>query len=349
MNSLQLNLFESTNANFRLSVNGMFSKKNPTTNADFPLIRVSQNGNATCAPNVFLVFTYMTDSFETTKSVYTSNPHMSRIRTAMSFIYNALGDKDTFINNNGVLIVNDKYREPQIIANIGKKNAWISLRITADSLLDPNNNQMPAIELALSESQSTCILTLDEFYTLYEIIEHISLPEMALIMSVAELNDQGRRPAAPQQNYNNYGGNYGGYNRQAQQPRQYQPRQYAAPNQYGATTTGANNYTNTPASTTSQAQYTHQNTYATGNWMPHSAANQTPAQDALAPEVTPYNFMNNTPSTPISRSENFPPKGGLQPRSGSLMGNTNAIESIPTEDLDLGDEGLEDLFSKGSN
>lgn len=346
MNSLQLTLFESTNANFRLSVNGMFSKKNPTTNADFPLIRISQNGNATCAPNVFLVFTYMTDSFETSKSVYTSNPHMSRIRTAMSFIYNALSDKDTFINNNGVLIVNDKYREPQIIANIGKKNGWISLRITADSLLDPNNNQMPAVELALSESQSACILTLDEFYTLYEIIANISLPEMALIMSVAELNDQNRRPAAPQQNYNNYGG----YNRQVQQPRQYQPRQYATSNQYVASTTGNNGYVNAPAPTT-QAQYTHQNTYATGNWMPHSAAAQTPVQNAPAPEVTPQTFMSSTPSTPISRNDNFPPKSGLQPRSGSLMGNTNVIESmnIPTEDLDLGDEGLEDLFSKGSN
>lgn len=348
MNSLQLNLFESTNANFRLSVNGMFSKKNPTTNADFPLIRVSQNGNATCAPNVFLVFTYMTDSFETSKSVYTSNPHMSRIRTAMSFIYNALSDKDAFINNNGVLIVNDKYREPQIIANIGKKNAWISLRITADSLLDPNNNQMPAVELALSESQTSCILTLDEFYTLYEIIEHISLPEMALVMSVAELNDQNRRPAAPQQN--NYN-NYGGYSRQPQPTRQYQPRQQYNPNQYGTTTTGSNGYAGNPASQTTGTQYAHQNTYATGNWMPHSAANQATTQTASAPEVTPQTFMSNTPSTPVSRSENFPPKGGLQPRSGSLMGNTNAIESmnIPTEDLDLGDEGLEDLFSKGSN
>ena len=65
LNSVEQMLFESTNAKFALKINVMTTKKNTQTNQQIPLITVSQQGNARIKPNAFLVFTYMTDDYET--------------------------------------------------------------------------------------------------------------------------------------------------------------------------------------------------------------------------------------------------------------------------------------------
>ena len=328
MNSLQLTLFESTNAKFRLSINGMFSKKNTQTNTDYPLIRVSQSGNATCAPNVFLVFTYMTDSFETTKSVYTSNPHMVKIRRALGYLLDAVENGSAFIEQNGQLFVDNKYAEPQVIANIGRKNSYVAFRLTADALLDPNGHYLPSLEITLSEAPATCVLTLDEFYAIYEIINQTSLPQMALTMSAIELGTLNT--PAPQQRGQNY---------QAQPRQQYTQRTFQPAQQY---------YNNQAAPRPVQSQA--QNYNNGGGYVPRPAAVQTPAAQNPNLETAAANPF---PTQETVTPESFMPKNSgsnqMPPRStGKSMMKSIDIDSIPTDDLDLGDEGLQDLFSKGN-
>jgi len=318
MNNLQLNLFESTNANFRLAVQGMFVKKNIQTNSDTPLVKVYNSGTVIAGPNVFLVFTYMTDSFETSKSVYTSNPHLFKIRKALKFLSDGI-EAGAFINNNGTLIVDDRYAQPQIISNIGKKNSFISFRLVADGLVDASNNAIPSVEVALSDAPSVSILTIDEFYAVYEIIEKVSLPEMAMILSVAQIQQLSAPAPRPQQNQQ-------GYTRQQPQQTQrvWQPQQTAQPQTQSYATGG---YRPQPATAPRQTQQ-----------MNTGVAGVDPTDQMAHAEVNPYNFQ-----TPKSNA--------MAPRSNaagtSLMGNAD-IESIPTDDLDLGDEGLSDLFAKGN-
>ena len=316
MNNLQLNLFESTNANFRLAVHGMFVKKNIQTNTDSPLVKVYNSGTVIAAPNVFLVFTYMTDSFETSKSVYTSNPHLFKIRKALRFLSDAI-ENGAFINNNGTLIVDDRYADAQVIANIGKKNSFISFRLVSDGLVDASNNAIPSVEVALSDAPSVSILTIDEFYAIYEIIEKISLPEMAMILSAAQIQQLSAPAPRPQQNTQSY---------TRQQPQQtqrvWQPQQTAQP----------------------QTQ-----SYATGGYRPQPAAPRQAQQMTTTAAMDPTDLMAHAEVNPYTFQA--PKSNTMTPRSNaggtSLMGNAD-IESIPTDDLDLGDEGLSDLFAKGN-
>ena len=316
MNNLQLNLFESTNANFRLAVQGMFVKKNIQTNNDTPLVKVYNSGTVIASPNVFLVFTYMTESFETSKSVYTSNPHLFKIRKALRFLADAI-DNNAFINNNGTLIVDDRYAEPQVIANIGKKNSFISFRLVSDGLVDASNNAIPSVEVALSDAPNVSILTIDEFYAIYEIVEKVNLPEMAMILSTAQIQQLSAPAPRPQQTQQ-------GYTRQQPQQTQrvWQPQQTAQP----------------------QSQ-----SYASGGFRPQAAAPRQTQQMAPATTVDPTEQMARAEVNPYSFQA--PKSNTMAPRSNaggtSLMGNAD-IESIPTEELDLGDEGLSDLFAKGN-
>lgn len=320
LNSVEQTLFESTNARFALKINVMTTKKNTQTNQVVPLITLSQMGNAKLRPNAFLVFTYMTDEFETTKSVFTSNPHMPKIKAIVRMLKDAILHGDAFIQHDGILSVNERYSEEYAVTNIGAKQHYIVFKLRADGMVDTNNNFMPSVEIRLSEAPESCILSIDEFLAIYEIIEQVNLPIMAMEVGLAELV-LGNRPAQanqsnqrPQSNYGNNGYNNGGGRRTFQTPAQAQPA-YVPQQQHTAY-----------APSTSEGTYTQtvfQPKQATQQ--PYAPRQQQPAQAPAAPK---------------------PAEGQkLQPRSKPMV-NGAAVSEVEVDDLDLGDTGLSDLFGE---
>ncbi len=223
LNSVEQMLFESTNAKFALKINVMTSKKNIQTNQQIPLITVSQQGNARIKPNAFLVFTYMTDDYETSKHVFTSNPHMTKIKTIVRTLKDAILSGNAFVNHDNILSVNERYARDYVVSNIGTKQHHILFKLRADAMVDMNNNYMPAVEIRLSEAPESSILSLDEFLAIYEIIEQVNLPLAAMSVGLAEiiLNNSGAQPR-PTTNFNNVRGTQG-YKRAYSTPNQAQP------------------------------------------------------------------------------------------------------------------------------
>ena len=223
LNSVEQMLFESTNAKFALKINVMTSKKNIQTNQQIPLITVSQQGNARIKPNAFLVFTYMTDDYETSKHVFTSNPHMTKIKTIVRTLKDAILSGNAFVNHDNILSVNERYARDYVVSNIGTKQHQILFKLRADAMVDMNNNYMPAVEIRLSEAPESSILSLDEFLAIYEIIEQVNLPLAAMSVGLAEiiLNNSGAQPR-PTTNFNNVRGTQG-YKRAYSTPNQAQP------------------------------------------------------------------------------------------------------------------------------
>lgn len=223
LNSVEQMLFESTNAKFALKINVMTTKKNTQTNQQIPLITVSQQGNARIKPNAFLVFTYMTDDYETSKHVFTSNPHMTKIKTIVRTLKDAILSGNAFVNHDNILSVNDRYSKDYVVSNIGTKQHYILFKLRADAMVDMNNNYMPSVEIRLSEAPESSILSLDEFLAIYEIIEQVNLPLAAMSVGLAEiiLNNSG---AQPKQNttFNN-ARNTQGFKRAYSTPNQAQP------------------------------------------------------------------------------------------------------------------------------
>ena len=305
LNSVEQMLFESTNAKFALKINVMTTKKNTQTNQQIPLITVSQQGNARIKPNAFLVFTYMTDDYETSKHVFTSNPHMTKIKTIVRTLKDAILSGNAFVNHDNILSVNERYAKDYVVSNIGTKQHYILFKLRADAMVDMNNNFMPAVEIRLSEAPESSILSLDEFLAIYEIIEQVNLPLAAMSVGLAEiiLNNSGaqQRPATT---FNNTRNASQGYKRAYSTPNQAQPPVV-------------------------------QTTYAPKN--PDNGSEYY-TQTAFQPKQ-----VSQQPYTP--RQQLAPKAPEVQQKGPSIMSNRAAIEDIEVEDLDLGDTGLNDIFN----
>lgn len=308
LNTLSLTLFESTNANFRLSTNVMFNKENSTTKVKYPLIRVTQSGNAKCEPSTFLVFTYTEGTFESDVSVYTSNPHLLKIRTILEDMKDAFLSNQAFIQTNAGLVVSEKYSDVYSIGNIGAQSKWIAFRFVADAIVDNTNNNIPAVEITLSNAPKACILTIDEFLSIYTIIKDISLPQMALLASVAALNsvNSAQLPAA-KNNYNNGG---------------FQPRANQGYSNNGYASQQPRTYNNGGFATRGQ-----------------NIQQQAPKSN---------DFQSNTVIPTYQNANSFTPKkqDQMQPRSAkpASMKNVSEIENIPVDDFEIGEDGIVDLF-----
>lgn len=314
LNSLSLTLFESTNANFRLTTNVMFNKENSQTKVKYPLIKVTQSGNAKCEPSTFLVFTYTEGSFESDVSVYTSNPHLLKIRSILEDLKEGFLSDQAFIQTENGLVVADDYVEPRSIAHIGSQGKWIAFRFVADAIVDNNNNNIPAVEITLANAPKACILTIDEFLSIYTIINDLSLPQMALIASVAALNSRNDQPVNQNRGgynnaYANANSNYGNnYTNRNQQPRQYNTN-YGQPQNSGFAQRGQN----------AQPQTGHTETVR-----PTYASNV-----QYEPKVAPT----------------------MQPRSAKpSMSNVQDIENIEVQydDFSFGDDDISELFDSSN-
>lgn len=321
LNSENLILFEGTNSKFKLAVNGIFNKSKQDGSTS-PLITVSQQGNVTLRPSIFLVFTYMTDDFSTSKSVYTSNPHLLKIRNILSEIKELIFNNEAFTTIEGVAVVNPQYAnvERWTLANIGKKSGYLSFFLSTEWLVDTQNNRIPSVCLEISGSPEPCVFTIDEFLTIYQIIMDVNLSTCALNMANTELLYSvltGNQNSVQQQN-----NNYGNRNYAPQTQYNRQPGNYQNNNQYGNNVNRQATYqvptSNQPRQATAQRPVNIP-TPAVKQVTPTFTTKEQPKQDD-------YNFMK-------PRNENKP-----------MIGiNVNDID-IPEEDLDFGGEGIADIF-----
>jgi hypothetical protein len=299
-------LFDSTMASFRLSVEANF--KRPRQDGSLSnLVYVTNRGNAQLNPNIYLVFTYKGDTFESSKNLYTSYPQLFFIREQMDNVKDALVKNKGFVDVEGVLTVHPDYQSPFTVGNIGKQNRWISFSVVAmDSGEKDIMKKVPGVSLQISDSEYVSVLTAEEFLTLYTIIKDMDLAGMALQMSALFLQFEGDNQYVQPV-----------YQQPAPQPQyqqQYQPRQ---PQNQGGYQSRQPQYNQRPMQQTSQPQVAPQPQYQQPAPQPQYQ------QPAPQPQYQPRQ-----------------PQGSALPprREEKQIVNMNAIESTPISQVNFDDE-----------
>lgn len=187
MKNCSMNIFENRNANFRLSVNTMFVRTNMGAETDNVFI-TSDGNNGYFKPSVFLVFTYLTDDRTTTASIFTSYPHLYKIRTAFEEMHRRLLDPTAVQYNDNDILINEKYKSPVVISDIGKNKDWIALNFLVCNL-NNNNDATKQLTVSLELSKTggyASILSIDEFNSIYDTIMHLDLVSIeATVISYA--------------------------------------------------------------------------------------------------------------------------------------------------------------------
>ena len=333
--NLKTVLFDSSNASFRMTIEGVFIKKNPTGNYS-DLVYVSDQGNGSLNPNIYLTFSNKTEG---AKALYTSYPQIPKFRSVMGAIADILEEGTAFDDIDGMLTVKAAYAKPRIISGIGKQSRWVSFKIVA---VESGDNgvvtAVPGVSIEISDMNDTSytsVLTDDEFLTVYHIIKDINLPQIQINMSLAFLaadgssGNAGAMPMmAPQmnpyqnqrnggwysqpQNQGGYYQNNGGFNNQYQQPRQnnYQPQQ-----RFNNTNMGRQ-------ITTTQ---------------PTAQPVNSPAQTATADTGRSW-----------SQQTTAAPSNNLPPRSEKPIVNLKSVEDTPVSDVDFDDLGAIDDILNGN-
>lgn len=174
-NQVKIVLFDSTMAQFKLSVEALFTRGRPDgTSAN--LAYITDKGVANLNPSIYLVLSYKGDSYENTKNLYTSYPQLFRIRRAVEAVKDLLVDEKGFTKIENILTVRPENSEPIVIAGIGKGNKTISFRLAA---VDSTNENLPGklagVTIQLSDSEYASVLTAEEFLTVYSIIMDLDL------------------------------------------------------------------------------------------------------------------------------------------------------------------------------
>ena len=211
MKNSKLVLFESTQAFFRLSIDTMYEKLKADGTTQSSVYINTQKESGTFRPYVFLVFTYLTDDFNTTKGIYTSVPHIYRIREQFEVMRSMLLNPEAFTTVDGAIAVSPAYAEPVVIDSLSQKNNdWISLMLTVCK--DTNSLvARPAVAIQHSKSAGfSSLLTADEFLTIYDLIMHLdyaSLENQAVILELlSRINTKGAGTSGANafaQQYNN--------------------------------------------------------------------------------------------------------------------------------------------------
>lgn len=317
---LKMVLFDSTNANFRLGVEGQFTRNNQDgTHRD--LVYVSNKMVGYLNPNIYLTLEYKSDELPT--AIYTSYPQLFKLRSAFGKIKDILVSNEGFSVINGELKVNANYADPVVVSGIGKNSNWISMRlcvITSGENGVNNTEQGVSIELSTAE-KCISVFNVDEFLTLYTIINDIDLAGISASMSLAFLeceSSYGVYPAyAPQQpQYQPQAPMYG--NAPQQQP-VYQPRNsggYAAPH--------------------AQQQYSQPRYNNRGYADSRKVSNGAPqAPRAVAPQ------QNSAPA-----AESTTPMMAPRPQQKQPLMNPTAIEETPVSETFFDDtSAIDEIFN----
>lgn len=295
-NSTSMVVFDSTIAHFKLSIEAKFAKKMETgeyRSKVYTKAIKDRNGNflyniANLNPDIYLVLAYKSDTFEGGQKgiIYTSYPQLFKLRAAFEKIKNLIVDNSGFAMVDNKLAVRPDCQEPVIIADIGQRKQSLSLNLRVITI-EGSEGEFPAVSIQVADAETPCVLSVDEFLTVYTIINDLDLSMQQTILSGLYLMAEGNQQ---QPHYNN-----GYYNQNQQQmPQQYpqQQRQYLQQPQ------GNSGYQPRP-----QQGYTPapQPQYGRGGYQPQPAPERTftaaPASTYKAPAA---------PTMPVHNEEKMP-------------------------------------------
>jgi hypothetical protein len=232
-NQVKINLFDSTIASFKLSIEANFTR-NRQDGSVANLAYITERGNAILNPSIYLVFSFKGDTYETTKNLYTSFPQLYTIRHTLGKVKDLIVDNKGFVEVEGVLSVRPEHKQPLIIEKIGKQSKWISFTlVTIDSTEEGTAPKVPGVSIQISDSEYVSVLTGDELLTIYSIVNDLDLATYLIQLSHMFLESEeavGYAQPAYQQPAPSY--------QQAPQQRgqggyQQQPRQQAQAPRYG--------------------------------------------------------------------------------------------------------------------
>lgn len=301
MKQYTLTIMDNATANFRLTFTCLFERSvnDKTINAVWHNTNLDADGNNKDAynfkPSCFLNFTFVSpDDYSQTKTLPTALPHIYKIRRAFEAMYNLTLRDDIVIEDNGSLLINPSIDTDVTIDGINlSKGDWINLGLTMLKNVYTGKTEVGVI---LSTSRTNGYgsgLSLDEFYTLYDIIMHIdyvTLQHQAINIYFAEKakatapassgnsNYNSGRKATPSTYTRQAGGYNGGYN-----PRQTSSNPGYAPATPNYQSQPAQQQMSAPASKAAQIptkQVREEAPKANGNPMPNRPAT------ASAPKIT---------------------------------------------------------------
>lgn len=181
MKSYKMTLIDNTTANFKLTFTTLYEREvnDKTVNAVWYNDKLDDNGKAKdyylLKPSCFLEFTYVSpDDYTQTRAVSTALPHIYRIRRAFQLMHDMTYDPNAYIEVEGQTVIAPNYAEPVVIDGINlQKGDWITLTLMM-ATDEYTNTKAPAVAIEHSRSNGySSILSLDEFYTLYDVIAHI--------------------------------------------------------------------------------------------------------------------------------------------------------------------------------
>lgn len=197
-------LFDSTAAFFKVSVEAIFTKKRQD-NTLAPLAYITDQGTAHMNPNIYLVLSYKTDNWETTKNLYTSFPQLFSLREKLEQIKDLIVSGEGFKEIEGVLNVNPAHQAPIVMTDIGQKNKWISFGLTTIVPKEGDMDRLPGISIEMSDTGGyISVLTVEEFLTVYTIIKDIDLAGYQIMLTGMFLEAESASVQPQQQFQRNY-------------------------------------------------------------------------------------------------------------------------------------------------
>lgn len=310
-NKLSMVLFDSTKASFKLSVEAIFTKTN-NMGGFSPLAYVTTAGTGNLNPNIYLMFTYKSESFDKGNTLYTSYPQLFRVRETMEKIKNLVADESGFMKDeNGVLMVRPECSQPIVLSNIGKQNKWLAFKLVVLQTTEEGVTSVaPAVSVEISSANGMAsVLTVDEFLTVYTIIHDIDLASIQCMMSLSYIQSIPDAPAA--------------------MPAYQQPVYQAAPQyqqgQYRQQPQWPNNQTGYPQNNGSapRQQYRAQSQY------------QQPRQ-----------YQNNQQQTNYQPRQQTPVQNALPPRENKPIMNLDAVEQTPVSEVNFDDSAaIDEIFN----
>lgn len=330
--NLKMVLFDSTKASFKLTVEAQFTRGNKEQGYR-DLVYITDRYTGMLNPNIYLTLSYKD---ENVNPVYTSYPQLFRLREAFEKIKNLVADGSGFTNIEGQIAVRPDCQEPVVLANIGKNNNWISMKL---SVIQTEENGILTSEPGVSIELSTAnryvsALSVDEFLTVYTIIHDLDLASIQCAMSLAflDVEKQGyQQPQYQQQGYQQpQYPQYGGY----QQPQYQQPTyaQQAPRNNYYQNNGGY-----------SQPRYNNQPNQNNQQYGGRRAA-ATPApvnQQQTVEENTTYMRPQPRQAAPVQQTNTLPARD-----ANKQVMSLNAVESTEINEISYDDaSGLDDIFN----
>lgn len=293
-------------------------------------------------PNIYLTLAYKD---ENVNPVYTSYPQLFRLREAFEKIKNLVADNSGFMDIEGQIAVRPDCQEPVVLANIGKNNNWISMKL---SVIQSEENGIlksePGVSIELSTANRfVSALSVDEFLTVYTIIHDLDLASIQCAMSLAFLDIE--KMGYQQQNQYQQPTYAQGYYQQPN-PAYYQQNQYQQGYNQQPQAPRNNGYYNQQSSTYAQPRYNNQqNTnpqYAGRRTAPNAAPVQQPQEETstfMRPQQ--QRQVSNTTQMQYSSNNNLPARDANKP-----VMSLNAVEATEINEISYDDTSdLDAIFN----